>query len=856
MLSQEAITQAIQSRRSRESWAHERLDRMQDLQKPTRLLGQMLLGYVEDNKENNKPENRWRLMSRCAQALRDLDDAQLMAIGEAVFPHFLALFKDAWTLHERLPYQTGPTRKPFRAATRPELLRESRVEFISELVKGMEGLNEDLPWLAAHAAHIWTWSGAQQIGILLAAAIDAGGSRGQAIQDILRQSAEATHDVGQMGRHVTAAFLCSANPDCWDYVEKLLLAAQRQEGLRQAILESVDFAHPTAFRRMLRLINDNNLVRFSATVRAADVWFGFPLDSQNERYVQKTLETAAEFLDDEDARSQALNGDDAQTAYLALWSIAFDDAPSAVEPACKLMRHRLPEMRYAGVHLLGVTGLPEAFDRILPSVDDKDERVADLASSIADADLHLRMVRHNLRGVADDTDGMAMPIWMYSYRIPKGEPPPDSGDFFDRLVRLYARLPEKERVSQPLVWPWTRQTLHRQEAADRMINALGTRPRSAVLPYLHAMSPAARRRVAELLGAEKTLDGESRRAFLQLVGDASTDVREVAVKSMRQRTITAADLADLEPLLQRKANDLRRAVLGLILTLKDDEVLASAERLLAAKPESQRLAGLDLLQQLREKDRSVDRVRAAAEAYRAARPKLEREEQNYLDNLLAAEQVRYSLDDALGLMNPAGRTPPRRPVAQSVKLSTPAALKIIELFDKEILKRCEEPVTLKRFNGDSEQQPLGSITYGFPLALNGSRQPYGGAELRPLDELPFASSWMELFDARTREARDEDGLEWARAMMIAQLAAARTQTNDSEWQAKAIEGLLGAKVKIGFPVLVEKILCWIGANRPAVPLADFVVAAFENLLAAIPAHALKAKTRWGHMEFRGFCDQF
>ena len=55
----------------------------------------------------------------------------------------------------------------------------------------------------------------------------------------------------------------------------MLLAAQRQEGLRQNILETIDEAHPEAFRRMLRIIIDNDMVRFSSVIRAVDVWFGF-----------------------------------------------------------------------------------------------------------------------------------------------------------------------------------------------------------------------------------------------------------------------------------------------------------------------------------------------------------------------------------------------------------------------------------------------------------------------------------------------------------------------------------------------------------------------------------------------------
>ena len=46
----------------------------------------------------------------------------------------------------------------------------------------------------------------------------------------------------------------------------MLLAAQRQEGFRQSILESIDISLPDAFRHMLKVIIDNNLVRFSSTV--------------------------------------------------------------------------------------------------------------------------------------------------------------------------------------------------------------------------------------------------------------------------------------------------------------------------------------------------------------------------------------------------------------------------------------------------------------------------------------------------------------------------------------------------------------------------------------------------------------
>jgi hypothetical protein len=81
-------------------------------------------------------------------------------------------------------------------------------------------------------------------------------------------------------------------------MERLLLAAQREEGLRQSILECVDEAHPEAFRRMLRLILDHNLARFSATVRAFDTWLGYRWDAANLNAVNAAIGKLLAYLED------------------------------------------------------------------------------------------------------------------------------------------------------------------------------------------------------------------------------------------------------------------------------------------------------------------------------------------------------------------------------------------------------------------------------------------------------------------------------------------------------------------------------------------------------------------------------
>src|SRR5690606_22325779 len=127
-------------------------------------------------------------------------------------------------------------------------------------------------WFAAWAPHLNvahpTAPVPLDLGPVLAAAIDRGGATGEAVFQTLIESGNGEHAVGGMGRHVIVGLLRSSRPDGWEYVEAMLLAAQRQEGLRQSILEAADEAHPDAFTRIIDLAVRENLIRFAATIRA------------------------------------------------------------------------------------------------------------------------------------------------------------------------------------------------------------------------------------------------------------------------------------------------------------------------------------------------------------------------------------------------------------------------------------------------------------------------------------------------------------------------------------------------------------------------------------------------------------
>ncbi len=733
-------------------------------------------------------------------------------------------------------------RKPFRAPDSNELLLARRRDFLVGLLGSLLGIDEDLSWVAAYAPHISTFWTEHSIGILLAGALDLGGERAREIDDVLRQSAAGTHEVGTMGRHVTTAFLCSERRDGWEFIEKMLLAAQRQEGLRQSILEFVDFAHPDAFRHMLKVILDHNLVRYSATVRAVDVWLSLQLDAQSVGYVTTVLETIVRFLDDDSARESALEGERAESTYLALWCMAFANGPATVERAARLLGHPKPEMRLVAMHLLALLELSTTSAPAVNAVDDTDLRVATYAMNVASSalELHVEMIAldpklaqaepelANLSGGAIVTDRDC-------------RSPAESGDLFEHLERLHARAPEKATASKPLVWPWMTWKMEQRLVADALVPAIGNRSPGVLLPYLESMSPDARAQTASLLGTQRTLDPASRQALLALAGDAAGNVRETAVKAMKKVTISPADLPALEPLLTRKASDLRRGVLDLILSLEDPEVLASAQRLIGSKNSLERLAGLELLNRMRAGKRSVESVTTIAHGYRAARPALDRDDALYLEKLLGTDAKELSLKDALGLLDPSARTRPTAPSDRKTKLGTPAAIKLIEMLDELVHTHRDQPVVVKQFGNDREAQPLGSVTQIFVDALEHDHRT-GTCTERPLEELPLRDLWFEAYANRGNNARDADGLEAARAFVVSSLANEHMAPRLADSRGSIIERVAGKLPKIRYGLVVRDVLKWIVLHHAHEAVADFVVDGFETVLAAIPIDKLTDKS--------------
>ncbi len=781
-----------------------------------RMVSYGILGYDADGKPFAHAEF-YLLQEQFHQQLDQLTPADRLQIFCILFPKFAETVEAAWQLLQQLPYQSGYSRRSFRAPHHPEFSAEKRYQWLQQLISVVEGYDQDLAWFAAWTPYL-NYYASDVLGILFAAAIDQNQELGQTLFEILTASASGNHEIGAMGRHVTRALLVANYPEGWEFIERLLLAAQRQEGLRQTILETIDEAHPIAFQRMLRLILEQKLTRFSATIRAVDVWFGFGLESLDEKTARQWIGQVLELLENPEAQAAALASEDPQLVYLALWTVGFGDAVAAIDRAVPLLDHPEATHRFVAVHFLSQLQITPARFMLLSALGDRDLSVATAAVQA-------------LNYTGD--------------KVIQQE-----SDLFERLEQALPHFPAK---SQPrsIVWEWMKLEPSQTLVATALLNNLGDRSPKRLIPYLPLLDPYGRNTVAKLLSEVKPWDAEIRATLFQLLSDASSWVREQVIQYLQQCDITPTENLQLEQLLTRTASDLRRGILGLLLSQSDQAVMDSAERLLVAKKAPQRQAGLEILRSLVQQNRLLDRAHQLATDYQG-RSKLTPTETQLLTSILQSE-AEATLTNALGLVQAADLTPiAPLPVITATQIVTPAAENCLLALDELIHEHRQTPV--KRPQQNSEEL-LGNLTWNFPHI----DPKLSAAE--NLEHLPLSDVWLNWWRDRDASLRDIDGLELVRAIVprfnhqpdpFQSAQALEQQSSLIEQVLSSLQAHTGeVPASLRYPNQIHHIIHWLLYLHSPEQVVDYFLNAITTLLNAIPIDALKTDPQWSTQNFWG-----
>jgi len=532
-------------------------------------IGAELLAGAERNYGgwNASNQEKWE---EAKKAFEELDDKDRLKLLNALFPGIGHHVDASWQMQKRGTYQTGYVRRAFRAPLSPGVTKTVRAEWLVTLMRCILPYRFDLDFLCVWTPHL-RWGAGSCVGLLLASVLDSDGADSQKTYATLSEILRGEHPVGHIARHLTTAMLCCSRTDSWEAIERLLLAAQRQEGLRQVVLETIDFAHPQAFLRMLRLIEREKLSRFAAVTRAVAVWFGMSPDSSETKWLDKLIVEVAENLESAPVRLKRLGSVDGQTVYLAIWAVAFYDAEEAATVAGAALTRPEFEPRYAATRLLCQLGITSARPGLVKALADPDLRVA-----------------------VEAADGLSS--WTF-----RNVPIASHTVVFDAMAALVDRTPKKKSFGSVL-WEWNKVEANQGAIAEKLVPLRANQPWSRVTAYLPVMSANGRHSFAlDLVGVAKKAGQttpEIRQIALNLLADTSTSVRTLAFQMLEKAQPSPEEAGGMERLLSRTSSDLRRGVIRLLLNQPRQDAEASAARLASYGDAKMKEAAAEILTEL------------------------------------------------------------------------------------------------------------------------------------------------------------------------------------------------------------------------------------------------------------------
>ena len=493
-------------------------------------------------------------------------------------------------------------------------------------------LNRELPEEAQAFLDEYAWRGCGYTGWQVAYALDRHNSK---VEEAVRRILTEENGSGMMTNELVRGVLFSHRSDFHELLGKLLLAARLQEGLRQVICENADYGTKAGFLTILKVIADNNLIRFSSVKRAVGTWLGILTEEVRdlERVSEKSVRLIIDCLENESVRKECLVSEDAMKIYIALWSYGLDDIDNAVQKIVDIADN-------GSIHQLLVAGyfaanldLPYISNQIAKIVlkqhYDKDEVLAvwlpcfmpTRASALWNA------VRY-------DKD-IEYKTWFDS----KAE----IHEHYLLIKNLYSAFSGKTKTFSPCVFPWHEASIKKSDFAEILctlaaLSGDNQKIDEACDLIKECNSDQRQFYFSALLRNPKT--PIQRKTVLEGLVDRETYTRKAAYDIVSKIMLSADEYRSIEDYLRFKGADIRKYVIEFLLKQNDSELTACIERLLVSNKEEARLGGLDMLLQLKKdaKRSKITESFASVLSERAKAENLPSKEKILLDSLVPATE--------------------------------------------------------------------------------------------------------------------------------------------------------------------------------------------------------------------------
>ncbi len=561
-------------------------------------------------------------------------------------------------------------------------------------------------------------------------------------------------------REMIRAIVQSHHVGCYEMLAKLLIAAQQQEGLRQQIVESADEGTVEASIFLAKTVLEHKLERFSAVARAFDTWSGlnYTVVETKPAKFRQFIEMMLRSLEDPAFADEAKQGNDALQYYFYLWAAAVKDASK----------------------------LPQLFDEVV----NEDKRYKKLTALYFMTHLNETNIQHQLavkflpQAVAqNDTELLAWTVrnlyenynLRHTYRWDSPELNWDEtnkllladevgrNEQFQLLLDALKLLKGQEETFAESVFPWCSITLDTAMLTVRLMTIaaydFSADKIDLLMQQFNKMSSDQRQ--SFIFYFIRRQDNEQQRSFLMTcLSDRSVTNREFALHILDELELTEEEINKLMALLKQKTGSVRQAAVKLLLKLNDARLVATTSKLLSVSNVEQRLAGLELVNQLKqdnERQELGQKLMIEVEKLQGS-GKATSPEEILISGLLSKKQ-KYNAEIGFGLYNPdvqvevpsqyehPGKPLPLTDAVKSVLFGgEKSCQQIMDHFQKLVLNHHDHEYETVDYNGKRHSVLLGNAEYRFEQLYkegNDQNQQRKSFDELTLDNFPLADVWRQ-----------------------------------------------------------------------------------------------------------------
>ena len=392
----------------------------------------------------------------------------------------------------------------------------------------------------------------------------------------------------------------SRNTELHELLAKFLVAARLQEGVRQAVCENADCGRAEAFLTILKAIEDNDLLRFSAVKRAIATWTGIcNLDSM-DRVSAKLLAYIGEAVRDRDRALEMTKTDDSVQIVTGLWAIGFYEARDAIARMLEIVESGTKNQRltisYYNHYMQFSEYSGKAAGKILETYPDDPQMAAAFMPTYLEA--VDTIIRNCIR------DEKNQPVYSVKDESALHYDPLDAGEFWDSeeqarlhygiLKGLVDSMKKRKIEYSPMIFPWYGAALDKSDLTQRMVLIAYALQDQALIDETCVRLPDIMDSyyntryyyLRVLLHAPKT--EVQRSALIGYAADKESYTRQAAFQILKKMQnapgegLTDVEYRQLEGYLRLKNEETRRNVIELLEGQEKPKVDESIRRLLSA----------------------------------------------------------------------------------------------------------------------------------------------------------------------------------------------------------------------------------------------------------------------------------